>query len=155
MTLDDPTPRIELDLERSEIAHRSTLPSIPPAMPPVFVAEPPPEVPTPESLPGRVWNSPIFSWGLVALGFSLYYLLPAPSLIRQLIALGHGVTFSAIAVLAYLLAITVVPIVGLWRLSPVVNLPRPLALLYLVLPLITVAIYVARTVINVLLPDPF
>ena len=60
-----------------------------------------------------------------------------------------------LTVLAYLLAITVVPIVGLWRLSSVVNLPRPLALLYLVLPLITVAIYVARTVINVLLPDPF
>lgn len=155
MTLDDPTPCIELDLERSEVPPRPTPPSLPPAMPPVFVAEPPLEAPTPESLSGRVWNSPFFSWGLVALGFSLYYLVPVPSLLRQLITLGHGATLSAIAILAYLLAITVVPIVGLWRLSPVVNLPRPLALLYLFLPLITVAIYVARTVINVLLPDPF
>ena len=71
------------------------------------------------------------------------------------IALGHDHSLAGSVILVYLLAITVVPILGLWRLSTIVNLPRPLALLYVFFPLITVVIYGARTIINFLLPDPF
>jgi len=95
-----------------------------------------PKDPTPPSF----WASPRFSWGLVILGLALFLASRTPSLL-ELVAQNQP---QDLRVLGLLFAISVVPILGLWRLSRPLGLPRGFAFLYLLFPIAIVAVYLLK-----------
>lgn len=94
-----------------------------------------------DSKPESVWASPRFSWALVILGMSLVMLLRAPSFAGQVALCSEQMTSRNVTVLGYLALIATIPILGLWRLSARLGLPRILSFLYLVFPIATIGIY--------------
>jgi hypothetical protein len=99
------------------------------------------------------WASPLFSWALVGFGVVLFYVIPTPSFLKQIAQCSQGMTPRNLLILGYLFAIAAIPIFGLWRLSIHLGMPRALALLYLFFPIVTVAIYFARTLVDRVMPD--
>jgi hypothetical protein len=85
--------------------------------------------------------SPALSWALIAVGIALMYLFPAPPLLKQVAQSGLRDGLA----LTHLFAITILPILGFWRLSGDLGLPRPFSLFYLLSPILTLGLYLART----------
>ena len=92
--------------------------------------------------------SPALSWTLIALGMALMYFFPAPSLLKQVALYDQGVTPRQLLAMAHLFAITLLPILGFWRLSGQLGLPPIFSLLYLLSPIVTLGLYLARTVLE-------
>jgi hypothetical protein len=92
-------------------------------------------------LTSRFLMSPALSWTLIAVGIALMYLFPAPSLLKQVAQNGLRDWLA----LTHLFAITILPILGFWRLSAHLGLPRLSSLLYLLSPILTLGLYLART----------
>lgn len=96
---------------------------------------------TPRGPASGFWMSPKLSWALVFVGLLLFHLLRIPSLPTQLAQCREGMTADNLLLLGYLFAISVVPITGLWRLSPQAGLPRALSFLFLLFPIAIVGVY--------------
>jgi hypothetical protein len=94
------------------------------------------------------WAGPRFSWILVMFGLALLHFSKAPSLPEQIALCSHGLTSQNLLILGYLLAISVLPILGLWRLSLRLGLPRYFALLYPVFPLAIVGVYLVKPLLD-------
>lgn len=101
-----------------------------------------------EGMAGGFWASPRLSWTLVLTGLGLFMLSRAPAIPEQIAQCSQGMNARNLLVLGYLFAISVLPIVGLWRLSDSLRLPRALSFLYLLFPLAIVGVYVVWPLIN-------
>jgi hypothetical protein len=99
------------------------------------------------------WASPALSWAMVLAGLALFHFSSAPSLPDQIAQCSRGMGVSNLMLLGYLFAISVVPIIGLWRLSTPLRLPRALSLLYLIFPLATVGVYLVRPLLDRMTPS--
>jgi hypothetical protein len=114
-----------------------------------------PTLPSALHLAGRVARGTSASLALVVLGFGLAHLAPVPSLPEQAWRCVGQPSAAAWEALGGLLLLWTPPVLGLWRLSPTAGMPRPAALLYPLLPTLTLALYGARALLNRMLPDSF
>ena len=89
----------------------------------------------------KVWANPVFAWVLVVFGMAILQSTHIPSLPNQIALWNTGTGAHELQILGYLCAFSVIPIIGLWRLSLHLGLPRFLAFVFLAYPVATVAIY--------------
>lgn len=98
------------------------------------------ELDTKDATSPSFWASPRFAWGLVIFGLALFLMAQTPSLLEQ-VAQNRP---QDLRTLGLLVAISVVPVIGLWRLSAPLGLPKAFAFLYLLFPIAIVAVYLLK-----------
>jgi hypothetical protein len=98
--------------------------------------------------PPGSWGGSRLSWGLIIVGMALLLSSHAPTMLDQLAQCRQSLTLQNLKVLGLLFAFSVLPIIGLWRLSAALALPRFFAFLYLLFPIATVTVYLLKPVLD-------
>lgn len=101
-----------------------------------------------ETMAAGFWASQRLSWALVMAGMALFMLSRAPAIPEQIAQCSQAMDSRNLMILGYLFAISVLPIIGLWRLSDALGLPKVLSFLYLLFPFAIVGVYVVWPLIN-------
>lgn len=89
---------------------------------------------------------------MVVFGLALLHLLRTPALPDQFARWGQTMSFQDAKTLGLLLAISVAPCFGLWRLSPSLGLPRWFSALFPCFPLAVVGVYLVKPLLDRIRP---